>query len=186
VSVRPTNEGLDIGQSATLTDVAMCVNHYRLSTPGLYVCVHVPVQLDKDTRIILGLIAQGGRGKFKQCDPGDYKFFTGPPNFVFDVFREGQEEEYKFRQKCFEENGVIEYVVWPTYYDRPIWHRLVDGRFQEIEADEEGLIKSTALPGLWIPVEAFVNRDWWAVMASISRGITRRGHRDFMATIWRD
>lgn len=169
-----------------LTDVAMCVNYYRLSTPGLYVCVHVPVQVDETTRMVPCLIAQVNSGTFKQCDPGTYEFFKGPPNFVFDVFREDQRQEYEFRRDCLERSGSIEYVVWYTSLKLPIWNRLVEGKFQEVQTDEEGMIKSTALPGLWIPMDPLKNRDWWGVMATISRGITRRDHRDFMATIWRD
>jgi hypothetical protein len=66
------------------------------------------------------------------------------------------------------------------------WNRLVQDRYKKIKSEEDRLFKSTALPGMWIPVEALKKRDWWSVIAKISQGITRRGHRDFMATIWRD
>ncbi|NKB68474.1 MAG: hypothetical protein GKR89_15535 [Candidatus Latescibacteria bacterium] len=182
----PTAAELDIGQSATLTDFAMCVNHYRLSTPGLYVCVHVPVQLDEETRIIPGLIAQVNSGPHKQCDPGSYTYFSGPPNFVFDAFGDNQKDEYEYRRQCFETSGVVEYVAWFASDKLPIWNRRQDRRFKEVNTDQDGLIQSTALPGMWLPVEALGNRDWWSVIATIARGITRREHHDFMATIWRD
>src|SRR5437879_3532071 len=38
---------LDVGQSALLTDVAMCINYYRLFSPGLYCCIHAPLQIDE-------------------------------------------------------------------------------------------------------------------------------------------
>jgi hypothetical protein len=137
----PTKEELDIGQSATLTDFAMCVNHYRLSTPGMYVCVHVPVQLDEETRIVPGLIAQVNSGKHTQCDPGNYSCFTGPPNFVFDAFRDDQRDEYAFRRNRFEASGVIEYVAWFSSDKLPIWNRLDNGRFQEVESNERAYLK---------------------------------------------
>ena len=177
---------LDLAQSTTLTDFSMCINHYRLSTPGMFVCIHVPVQLDRNVRIVPGLVGQINSGKFKQSGPKDFKYFKGPPNFVFDVFQDHQQAEYQDRYKKFENSGVIEYVAWFSSQDLPIWSRRIENRFVTVEQDSEGLIKSTALPGLWIPVGALKNRDWWVVMATISRGITRRGHRDFMATIWRD
>lgn len=59
------NNELDISLSATLTDMAMCINHYRLSTPGMHLCIHIPVQLDENTRISPGVIAQIGNGKYK-------------------------------------------------------------------------------------------------------------------------
>ena len=78
---------LDVGQSALLTDIAMCINHYRLASPGLYCCVHVPVQLDENTRIIPGVMAMVNYGEHKQCDPGEhYDYFRGAPNFIADVF----------------------------------------------------------------------------------------------------
>lgn len=177
---------LDVGQSATLTDVAMCINHYRLSTPGMFVCVHVPVQLNEATRIVPGVIAQVNYGKFKQCDVVDFNFFSGPPNFVFDVFRDSQRALYGSRRALFEQCGVIEYAAWFNSDKLPIWNRLENARYREIQDDAGGLIKSSALPGLWIPVKALAQRDWWSVMAKISHGITRRGHRDFMATLWRN
>lgn len=181
--MKATNQELDITQSATLADIASCINHYRMSTPGVYVCVHVPVQINESTRVIPGLIAQVNSGEFKQCDPGDFEYFLGPPNFVFDVFKNGQRDDYKSRRKLFERSGVIEYVAWFNSDKLPIWNRLVSGKYREIQEDEDGLIKSTSLPGLWVPVKGLAERDWWSVLAKISHGITRRGHRDFMATI---
>ena len=39
---------LEVHQSALLTDLAMCVNRYRLFTPGWYVCVLARVQLSPE------------------------------------------------------------------------------------------------------------------------------------------
>jgi hypothetical protein len=177
---------MTIGESATLTDFAMCVNHYRLSTPGMHVCVHVPVQLDENTRITPGLIAPIGSGKHMQCEPVKYDYFAGPPNFVFDVFRADQRDVYEYRRQLFEDAGVIEYVVWITGDRRPIWHRSEGGKYVSIDSDIDGVIRSTSLPSLWIPTAALAARDFWSIMASTSQGVTRRGHRDFMQTIWKD
>ena len=87
-------DDLGISPSATLTDVAMCINHHRLATPRIYVCVHATVQLTADTRLVPGLIAQVNYGKHKQCDAGDYKHFSAPPSFVFDVFKQGEIDGY--------------------------------------------------------------------------------------------
>jgi hypothetical protein len=38
---------------------------------------------------------------------------------------------------------------------------------------------------LWIPSHALKQRDWWAVMGAIERGVSWVGHHDFMDTIWR-
>ncbi len=176
---------LTIGQSATLTDFAMCVNHFRLSTPGMFVCVNVPVQVSGAYRVVPGLVAQINCGRHKQCDPGNYDYFRGGPNFVFDVLNEKDGAEYERRKEQFAASGVREYVVWFDAAPVPIWNRLVDHKYVEVGDDEPGMVCSEALPGLWMPWAALEARDWWSVMACTSRGITRRGHWDLMESIWR-
>ena len=177
---------LHIGQSAILTDIAMCIAYYRMASPGMYCCIHTAVQLDAQTRLCPGVLVMVNYGKHKQCSANpSHTHFVGAPNFVLDVFGE-DESEYRSRRASYERAGVIEYVALretdPLSFH---WNRRVDGKFTEIEADEPGMIYSSALPGLWVPTEALKNRNWWAIMASISQGITRRGHHEMMDSIWR-
>ncbi|HKD37091.1 MAG TPA: hypothetical protein VKB78_09830 [Pirellulales bacterium] len=174
---------LDVGQSALLTDIAMCINYYRLFSPGLYCCIHPTVQFDDGKRFCPGVVVQVNHGPLKQCEPDDC--FKGPPNFVLDVIRDDM-LEYEQRRSCFERHGVIEYVALrDTEPVEWIWNRLIDGKFSVIETEEHELIMSTALPGLWISSVALKNRNWWAIMATIARGVSRVGHHEFMDTIWK-
>jgi hypothetical protein len=178
---------LDIGQSALLTDVAMCINYYRLFSPGLYCCIHATVQLDDEKQFRPDLVVQVNHGRFKQCDPGpSYDCFRGAPNFVLDVFAGDDQLDYEQRREYFERYRVIEYVA--LRHTEPvqwIWNRLIDGKFSTIETADDELIMSAALPGLWIPTLALKHRDWWSVMGAIARGVTRVEHHDFMDTIWK-
>lgn len=175
---------LDVARSALLTDIAMCINYYRLFSPGLYCCVHATVQLDEGLLFCPGIVVQVNHGQLKQCDAGDR--FIGPPNFVLDVFPGDDLLDYEHRRVCFERAQVIEYVaVRLTEPVEWIWNRLVDGKFSVIETADHEYIMSTALPGLWIPTYALKHRDWWAVMGAIARGVSRVGHHDFMDTIWK-
>ena len=178
---------LDVGQSALLTDLAMCINHYRLFSPGLYCCVHATVELDGGARLCPSLILQVNHGPLKQCDPGpSYDRFKGPPNFVLDVYGDDL-LDYEYRRNCFESARVLEYVA--VRLKEPVewtWNRLIDGKFSVIETADHELIMSAALPGLWIPPGALKHRDWWAVMGAIERGVSRLGHHEFMDTIWKE
>jgi hypothetical protein len=179
----------DINQSAMLADMTTCLNVYRLSTPGLYVCVHPQIQLSENVKLTPSLIAQVNSGPHQQCqtgeESGDYDRFFGPPNFIYDVFRPDQRDLYESRRSLFEQSGVIEYVAWFTTEKKPIWNRLTEGRYQVIEEDEQNMIKSSALPGLWLPVDALAHRDMFQMLAGIQRGLSRREHHDFMNTIWK-
>ncbi|MFO1046057.1 MAG: Uma2 family endonuclease [Planctomycetaceae bacterium] len=179
---------LDISQSALLTDIAMCINYYRLFTPGVYCCVHSTVQLQDGTRFIPGVVVQVNNGLLRICDPNpEYQYFNGPPNFVLDVFSENDMSDYEHRRNCYERSGVLEYVAVILAVSKDetewIWNRLIDGKYREVSTEDNELIMSTALPGLWIPPSALRCNNWWAIMATIARGVSRVGHHQFMDTI---
>lgn len=175
---------LTTSKSVLLTDLALCVNHYRLFTPGIYVCLHVPVQLDNNARIVPGLVAMVNHGRLKQCEPVD-NGFEGPPNFVLDVFDAGETAEYESRRSACERAGVTEYVA--VFDGDPLtlhWNRHDGNAFVDAVPDRRGIIKSKALPGLWFPVQALAGRNWWSILSTIEYGVSRKGHHEFMETIW--
>jgi hypothetical protein len=81
------NHMLDIVRSALLTDISMCLAYYRMSSPGLYCCTLVPVQLDENTRLTPGVMLMVNYGRHKQCttEPS-HQFFTGPPTSSWTSF----------------------------------------------------------------------------------------------------
>lgn len=177
---------LDVGRSALLTDLSFCVNYYRLFSPGLYVCVLAPVQLDALTRLTPGLLAMVNYGKHKQCSVDeDGNHFVGPPNFVVDVFPSGDWLDYEERRMAFERAGVIEYLaVQDTDPLEYRWNRLANGKLSLVVEDDSGIIRSTALPGLWIAVASLQSRNWWTITGSIAQGVSRQGHHELMDSIW--
>jgi hypothetical protein len=61
--------------------------------------------------------------------------------------------------------------------DEPVklyWHRLDAGSYSIVQADEDGVLRSQALPNLWIPLQAAQDRDWWRILGCIERGVSRR------------
>ena len=175
---------LSIGQSALLTDLTLCCNRYRLFTPGMYLCVHVPVILDDDTRFVPGLVAQFNHGRQKQCEPKS-EAFVGPPNFVLDVFDPGDEGEYEIRKAAFARGGVTEYVaLFDGNAIRWHWHRQNGCDFESISPDTSGIIKSKSMPGFWFSIPHLQNRDWWGMLGVIERGVSRLGHHEVMETVW--
>ena len=48
---------LTVHQSALLTDLALCINRYRLFSPGWYVCVLARIQLSPKESEVPGLVA---------------------------------------------------------------------------------------------------------------------------------
>lgn len=164
---------LEVHQSALLTDLALCVNRWRLFSPGWYVCVCAKVQLSADEWEVPGLVAMVNYGRKKQCEVRD-EVFHGPPNFVLDVLSP-DDEDFLRRRERFCKHGVHEYLV--AFGAEPIewlWHRLDGASYRLVEPDSDGILRSQALPNLWLPQQALQDRDWWAVLGGIERGVSRR------------
>ena len=88
---------LGVHQAALLTDLALCINRYRLFSPGWYVCVMAKVQLSAEEWEVPGLVAMVNYGRKKQCEVRE-EVFQGPPNFVLDVFDSPDDED--FLRRC--------------------------------------------------------------------------------------
>ncbi len=167
---------LGVHQSALLTDLALCINRYRLFSPGWYVCVMARVQLSAEEWEVPGLVAMVNYGRKKQCEVRD-EVFQGPPNFVLDVFDSPDDADFLRRRERFCKHGVHEYLV--AFNDEPVpllWHRLDGASYRLVEPDEDGILRSQALPNLWLPQKALQDRDWWAVLGCIERGVSRRAN----------
>ena len=167
---------LGVHQSALLTDLALCINRYRLFSPGWYVCVMAPVRLSAEESEVPGLVAMVNYGRAKQCEVRD-EVFHGPPNFVLDVFYSSEDADYVRRRERFARAGVQEYLV--AFDGEPVdlrWHQLIAGDYRLMEPDDDGVYRSRALPNLWMPRAALQDRDWWAVLGCIERGVSRRAN----------
>jgi hypothetical protein len=134
------------------------------------------VQLSAEEWEVPGLVAMVNYGRKKQCEAGD-EAFHGPPNFVLDVFGSKDDPDFLRRRDRSCKFGVHEYLV--AINDEPVgllWHRLEAGGYQLVEPDEDGVIRSHALPNFWVPLKAMQDRDWWAVLGCIERGVSRRAN----------
>ena len=140
--------------------------------------------LDDNTRIVPGLVAQVNHGRLKQCEATE-DGFIGPPNFIFDVFDADELDEYESRKSSFEKHGVSEYVVLIADENQTChWNRHNGSKFESVSPDENGIIKSKALPGLWFSTNSAKDRDWWTLIDFVERGVTRVGHHELMETIF--
>ena len=119
-----------------------------------------------------GLVAMVNYGRRKQCEVRD-EVFHGPPNFVLDVFYTKDDQDWRRRDR-FCKFGVHEYLV--AFDGEPVevlWHRLDANCYRLVDPDEDGIIRSHALPNLWLPLKSVQDRDWWTVLGCIERGVSR-------------
>ena len=170
-------------KATTIIDLGMYVNRYRILTVGLFTAINAGFKYNGqlyNPDIVVAI----GSGAHKQSQPdSEFVYFEGAPNFIIDVYNDFKSAEIKQRKLAYEEAGVQEYVIVSEDCEKVEWNRLIAGKFKKVKPDRDGMIRSAALPGLWIPTNK-LRRDPFAVLASIEHGITRREHHDLMDGIW--
>lgn len=80
-------------------------------------------------------------------------------------------------------NGVQEYLVWEVSERRLHWFRLHEGTYVPMLPDEQGMLRSHVFPGLWLPVEPFLNDDRTTVMTEVQRGLATPEHAAFVVRL---
>jgi hypothetical protein len=83
----------------------------------------------------------------------------------------------------YSNNTVLYFFPKGLYFvafdDQPVkllWHRLDGAAYRLVEPDEDGILRSRALPNFWLPLKAIQERDWWGALGCIERGVSRRAN----------
>ncbi len=85
----------------------------------------------------------------------------------------------------YRRNGVREYIIWRVL-DREIdWFVLRDGHFKRLAPAEDGILRSTIFPGLWLDPTALLHDDFDTLLAVLQRGIDTPEHAAFKAQLQR-
>jgi Uma2 family endonuclease len=84
--------------------------------------------------------------------------------------------------RAYERNGVQEYlVVLPDAEPAEVrWMRLQNGRFETMQPDTDGFLKSSVFPGLWLDPEALLAGDLPKLAAAVEAGCATPEHEAFV------
>jgi hypothetical protein len=80
----------------------------------------------------------------------------------------------------FEQNGILEYMVWRVDEDKIDWFQLKAGQYQPLALTKDGLYKSKVFPGLWLDPDAMIAGDLIKVLEVVQQGIASPEHQRFV------
>ena len=157
--------------------------NYALATPGLAWADNTSLRLDYDNEFQPDAMlfieeAHGGTCRISSDD-----FLEGPPELVVEVSGSSVSFDMNTKLRVYRRNGVQEYLVLLAQEERAVWHVLVEGEYQALEADEQGILRSQVFPGLWLHSEYFWTGDLAGLMAVLNQVLASQEHVDFVATL---
>lgn len=153
---------------------------YAAFTPGVLSGIEPTVRLDLDNEpqpdIVLILDeAAGGRARLTETG-----YLEGVPELVVEIAASSAAIDLGSKMQAYRRNGVLEYIVWQAFEHQLSWFQLVEGEYQQLMPDAEGMIRSQVFPGLWLAAEALLSGDMQTVLSAVQAGLAASDHAAFV------
>jgi hypothetical protein len=87
------------------------------------------------------------------------------------------------KRHVYRRSGVREYVVWRVLDRRIDWFVLRGGQYEPLAADDRGVVRSQAFPGLWLDPEAPLRGDLAATLQTLDEGLATAEHAAFVTRL---
>ncbi len=156
---------------------------YKAFTPGIRLGDAPTLRLDLDNEpqpdLVLFLEQRVG-GQVVISRDG---YLEGTPELIVEVAASSTAIDSGTKKRVYQRNGVQEYLIWQSYEKRVDWFQLVEGEYQLMLPDEQGIVRSQVFPGLWLLVNELLNGNMIAVLETVQAGVRSPEHQTFVETL---
>ncbi len=153
---------------------------YQAMTLGVDLSVEPTVRLDLDNEpqpdAVLFIEAKAG-GQTRISPEG---YIEGSPELIVEIAASSAAIDTGSKKQVYRRNGVLEYVIWQSYDNQLEWFWLIDGEYQLLSPDPDGIIRSRVFPGLWLAVEALLSHQMAQVLEVLQAGLRSPEHEAFV------
>lgn len=153
---------------------------YSMCTPGTCGCASATVRLSDDCEpqpdASLHIDPVCG-GRIHLSPEG---IIEGPVELAAEVCNCSASFDLHDKLEVYQNYGVREYVVWRIYENELNWFVLQDGKYEQLTAAEDGILRSRAFPGLWLDKKALLSGDYATVVRVVKEGTLSAEHELFV------
>jgi hypothetical protein len=164
-------------------DVGTWLGTYRAATPGTDSGHNTTSFLLADTpqpdNFLCILPEYGGSSWVED------KYLGGRPELLAEISRSSASYDLHVKLELYQAAGVPEYLAILLYEEEVRWHVLVNGQYQLLSPDRDGLFRSRIFPGLWLDSKALLARNLQQVLARLQEGLNSPEHKQFVAELAR-
>ncbi|MBY0229171.1 MAG: Uma2 family endonuclease, partial [Gemmataceae bacterium] len=145
--------------------------HYEMETPGTLSGLNATARLDvinepQPDGMILIEPECGGQARISSDD-----YVEHAPEFVAEVAASTAPTDIGIKREVYRKTGALEYLLWRVERKAIDWFVLRDEAFEPLVPGPDGLLRSEALPGLWLDPAALVAGDVRRVLEALALGI---------------
>ena len=157
--------------------------NYQARTPGIEGGDNPSVRLDlgnmpQPDGLLFIAPEYGGQARVDEDD-----YMSGGPDFVAEIAASTAHYDLTDKLDVYRTHAVREYLVWRVN-DREIdWFVLRNGTYEKLAPDEDGILRSTIFPGLWLDPVALLRDDSETLLNVLQRGLDSAGHAAFKAKL---
>lgn len=127
----------------------------------------------------LRILREHGGGSWIEDDG----YLHGVPELLAEVCRSSVSYDLNQKFDLYQKAGVPEYLAVLMFEQEVRWHILVDGEYQVLGPDADGLLRSRVFPGLWLDGPALRAGDLQRVLQRLQEGLQSPEHRQFVARL---
>ena len=160
------------------SDLGTWIGTYRVATPGTIsghnttsLMLDDAPQADINLRIALEC---GGRSW------AEGRRLHGAPELITEICLSSADYDLHVKFDLYEAIGVQEYLAILVERQEIRWHILVDGRYQILPPDADGIRRSRVFRGLWLHGQALQQGDMPKVLAVLQTGLASPEHQAFV------
>jgi Uma2 family endonuclease len=158
---------------------------YRAHTPGVESGDHGTVRMDgrnvpQPDGLLYILREYGGQSSISRDD-----YLEGAPELVAEVAASSQGFDSGTKLAMYQRNGVREYLLYRSEESEVLWYELRAGRYEPIQPDSDGILRSRVFPGLWLDASALLSGDAPRMLEVLQQGLASPEHAAFAAALGR-
>ncbi|MEO8499216.1 MAG: Uma2 family endonuclease, partial [Planctomycetota bacterium] len=130
--------------------ISALLGKYESSTPGVSGSDNASVRLDLDNmpQPDCSLFIEPPHSKTVTISDDDY--LEGAPELIVEIASSSASYDLGTKLNAYRRNGVPEYVVWRVLDTEFDWFVLREGEYIRQSLTDDGVIRSTMFPGLWL------------------------------------
>lgn len=161
-------------------NLATWLGVYKASTPGVRGGDNTTARLDlanEPQPDLLLLIDPACGGPAQISEDG---YVEAAPELVVEIASSSASYDLHDKLDVYRRSGVREYVVYRVLDRETDWFVLQENQYEQLPADDDGVLRSTVYPGLWLDAPALLRGDLAQVLAVVTQGVRSPEHAAFV------